>query len=122
MIYDNKAYFCQNAGAFDKKTNENHGWEIIDGKDPFLKTDEEIAEQASHFCYRCGWCLPRELRTKLPEQYACDPYIVTETNLNLVKKNKSNCLQVCKSCKRFLNIDEMSKQTCKLCLKKNLKL
>lgn len=122
MIYNNKAYFCQNAGAFDKIRNEEHGWNIIDGEDPFLKTDEEIAEQASNFCYRCGWCLPREIRTKLPEQYTCDPYMVTESNLDIVKKNKSNCLQICKICKQFMNVDKMQNEICKKCSRKNLKL
>jgi hypothetical protein len=64
MIYDNKAYFCEIAAAFDRLKigaerwqEESSGWDITDDKYVFNKTDEEILEQAAKFCWQCGWPL-----------------------------------------------------------------
>lgn len=61
-IYQDKAYFCENAAAFDWMFhNGENGWVIEDGKNPFIRTEEEIAKQAEMFCYRCGWCAFNEI-------------------------------------------------------------
>jgi len=89
-IYRNKAYFCEVAGAIDQLANEDHGWE--DGN-PFNKTNEEIAEQASHFCYRCGMCASngrKSMPDGIPLQKLEGPYLVSEINKDLVSKPHLN--------------------------------
>jgi len=86
-IYNNKAYFCENAAAFDwMYNNGKNGWIIENDKNPFDKTEREISSQAEKFCYRCGWCLYKELNRD--QQKVHEKTIVTETNFKeLDKKN-----------------------------------
>lgn len=86
VIYDNRAYICDPSGSFDRillgeeKWGESCGWEVGD-TDPFEgRSDEEIIEQAKHFCYRCGFCLGESEPNT--EQRA------TVTNFLILKKNE----------------------------------
>ncbi len=76
-IYNGKAYFCEVAAAMDHLFHGGeNGW-VIEGKYPFDKTDEEIAEQAKKFCYRCAWCIEDQLK----RQPITDPSYVSLTNV-----------------------------------------
>lgn len=76
-IYNNKAYFCENAAAIDWLFNNgNNGWDLSDNKNPFDRSKEEIDKQASQLCKRCGWCAP-EL---IPRQLSRDPTYVSPSN------------------------------------------
>lgn len=57
IVYNKHAYGCVNFPTIDILTGENHGWEMIEGEDAFARTNEEIEEQAKHYCYRCGHCM-----------------------------------------------------------------
>lgn len=90
ILYDNRAYLCEPAAAFDRlilgkeKWKFGSGWQI-NKKDPFIKTEEEIFSQAINFCYRCGWCLDR---VKLNNKYH-----VTHYNKELINlKNAKNTI------------------------------
>ena len=90
-IYNNKAYFCENAAAFDwMYNNGKNGWLIEDGKNPFDKTESEIAAQAEKFCYRCGWCMFKELNRD--QQKVHNKTIVTQINLKGL--DKQNLVQL----------------------------
>jgi len=78
IIYNNKVYFCQNAGAFDWLYDIGYGWPLKDGVNPFNRTDEEIAEQAEHYCKRCGFLCNTE---RVGQQRIRQPNIITKTNL-----------------------------------------
>ena len=82
IIYNNRAYFCQLAGAFDQISGEDHGWPLDINKNPLKKTDAEIAEQASHFCYRCGHCT--FLGYKTPVQFINKKALISPTNLEKI--------------------------------------
>lgn len=87
IIYKNKAYYCTVAAAMDCLYHDNaHGWEIKPGENPFNKTEQEIAEQASHFCHRCGWCCRESYGegTKIDKykQFIHGKTLATETNYN----------------------------------------
>ena len=83
IIYDNKAYLCEPAAAIDRlklgkrNWNKNKGWDLILGKNPFNKTEKEIAKQAENFCYRCGCCTHKY-------QKSSEKTIVTPTNYDLL--------------------------------------
>jgi organic radical activating enzyme len=101
MIYNNKAYFCEIAASWDIMNDENHGWPLKWGVDPFAKTEEEIAAQAENFCYRCGWCLTKEelIKNKIPQQLVRDPTLVTHINMKFktripMKKMKNNVAKI----------------------------
>jgi hypothetical protein len=84
-IYKNKAYFCENAGPMDLLFYDGqYGWELDDNKHPFVKSKEEIDEQAKHFCKRCGWCVT-EL---VPRQFSKDPSHVSPANYVDIKKGR----------------------------------
>lgn len=84
MIYRNKVYFCENAASMDWLFFDGkNGWDIENGKCPFDKTDEEIAEQAKNFCKHCGWCVKDLARQKVE-----DKTMVSETNLPFFAKQK----------------------------------
>jgi hypothetical protein len=63
MIYDNRAYFCGRAASYDRLSlgksawHKSKGWTLEVDKDPFDRSEDELAFQAAHFCYRCP--LPR---------------------------------------------------------------
>lgn len=83
IIYDNKAYLCEPAAAIDRlklgkrNWNKSKGWDLILGKNPFDKTEKEIAKQAENFCYRCGCCTHKY-------QNSSEKTIVTPTNYDLL--------------------------------------
>ena len=92
LIYKGKAYFCFNAGALDDMFyDRKYGWEIKSTEDPFEKTNKEIREQASHFCYRCGWCLIRkDVPPNYPGQFMDSKTLISKTNYEPNKlKNES---------------------------------
>jgi hypothetical protein len=77
MIYNGKAYFCEHAAAMDWMFNDGKfGWELQEGVNPFDHTDEEIAQQAEHFCHRCAWCVA----DKVPRQRVGDKSQVSPLN------------------------------------------
>lgn len=76
-IYKNKAYFCEIAAAMDHLFhNGENGWDIESDKNPMARTAEEINEQAKKFCYRCGWCLDKDIN----RQKITEPSCITKTN------------------------------------------
>lgn len=83
-IYNGKAYFCENAGPMDLLFYDGkYGWEI-DEKHPFVKSKEEIDEQAKNFCKRCGWCVT-EL---VARQFSKDPSYISPLNSAEIKRHK----------------------------------
>ena len=65
-IYNNKAYFCETGAAIDWLYNDGtNGWDIHTDIHPFIRTEQQINEQARHICKRCAWCveeaMPRQL-------------------------------------------------------------
>jgi hypothetical protein len=83
IIYKNKAYYCTIAAAMDHLYFDGaHGWEIRPDKNPFDKTDEEVTEQASDFCYRCGWCCHTSYGegTNYYKQFSQSKTLVSQTN------------------------------------------
>ena len=104
-IYNNKAYFCESAAAMDHLEGGKRGWDIEEGKNPFEKSNEEIAKQAKEFCFRCGnlWSGNRNIpgmnsSEKLPKgveiQKIEDPYFVSATNIKLIKESKKNIIEL----------------------------
>lgn len=102
IIYNNRAYFCEPAAAWDVMTGEDHGWPLKWGEDPFLRTFEEVDEQAVNFCYRCGWCFSKSELKKygLNNQKVKDPTFITQINLPLNVKGKKTIVP--KIYKKFL--------------------
>lgn len=92
IIYNNKAYFCEPAAAWDIMTGENNGWDLKWGEDPFKRTDDEIEKQALNFCYRCGWCFNKDdlRKYKIPNQLVKDSTIVTQINLPIGNNKNKN--------------------------------
>lgn len=78
IIYDNKVYFCQNAGAMDWLYNIGGGWPLEDNRNPFDRTDKEILEQGRLYCGRCGFIANID---SVGRQYLNKPTKITETNL-----------------------------------------
>lgn len=62
LVYNNRAYLCEPAAAFDwldlgqDNWQFSSGWSLKLGKDPFNKSYHEICNQARKFCSRCGYC------------------------------------------------------------------
>ena len=74
MIYNGKAYFCEHAAAMDWLFFDGkHGWPIVDGQNPFDRTNKEIAEQAEIFCKRCGWCVADMGRQNVSDKSQVSP-------------------------------------------------
>ena len=82
IFYGNQAYACECAGSFDKMGDSVHGWEIKDNLLDSL-TDEDVVTQMTQFCYRCGLCLPPDIRKKY-DQKTDDPALFSQTNQDLV--------------------------------------
>lgn len=58
LIYQNKGYFCINAGPMDSIYHDGaNGWEISPGQNPFFKSNQEVEAQAKLFCHRCNWSI-----------------------------------------------------------------
>lgn len=90
-LYKGKAYFCENAAAIDwLYNNGKNGWDIDPNTNPFNKTKDEIDEQASHLCKRCGWCVT-EL---VPRQLSKDPTYVSPSNEIKFTKPSKNIVSV----------------------------
>lgn len=85
LFYDKYAYACECGGSFDKITNFDKGWPIFEN---FLDklTDEDVIEQLSNFCYRCGHCLPKEIRKNYVQKVSETP-ICSSTNKNITNKD-----------------------------------
>lgn len=56
LIYDNRAYLCSPAGAYDRLMGGDAGWPVRMGEDPFERSEEELRFQADNFCHRCMHC------------------------------------------------------------------
>jgi hypothetical protein len=83
QISDGKAYICQTAASLERLHGTDKGWKVEIGKDPFIRTDEEIAEQGRAFCHKCTYCMRGDL---MPKQESKDPSVVSITNIGLVNK------------------------------------
>jgi hypothetical protein len=86
LIMHKRAYICETAGGMDNMTGENNGWELKWGEKSYDRSEEEIRAQASHFCHRCAWCLPADIKNNFTQRIS-DPTLVTISNINLVKKD-----------------------------------
>lgn len=90
LLYDKKGYACVTFATIDILTGENHGWEMVEGKDVFERTFDEVVCQAKHYCYRCGHCMKR---TQF--QNIGDPTTISPTNLDMdVQKEKMELVQI----------------------------
>jgi organic radical activating enzyme len=87
VIYNDKAYICEVAPAFDQLSGEDNGWKVEENKNPFDKTNEEIEKQAEKFCYRCaaGYSEDKHI---MPDQKISDGYCVSIENVKLVKDSR----------------------------------
>ena len=87
ILYDDRAYMCQPAGAFERITGTDFGWPFVPGENPFLRSDEQIEEQARNFCYRCAFCLDWKTKNAFTEQQTLDkPSLATATNFHNVPR------------------------------------
>lgn len=86
-IYNNKAYICEVAPAFDQISGENNGWTVNEGENPFDKTNEEIEKQAEKFCYRCAAGFSED-ENIIPHQKISEGYFVSVENIKLIKNSK----------------------------------
>jgi organic radical activating enzyme len=84
IVYNKYAYGCVNFPTMDILTGENHGWEMIDGEDVFVRTIEEIEEQAKNYCYRCGHCMNPANIQGIGEKTKVSPI---NLDLDILKKN-----------------------------------
>lgn len=92
QISDGKAYICQTAASLERLHGTNHGWPVVPGKDPFIRTDEEIRQQGREFCRKCTYCMRGE---QMPKQRAKDPSVVSITNIGFVNpKHKATFKEV----------------------------
>jgi len=84
LFYDKFAYACECAGSFDKITEFDKGWIV---KENFLEDlkDEDVINQLSNFCYRCGHCVPKNIRRKFIQKISENP-LCSITNKNITKK------------------------------------
>lgn len=84
LFYDKFAYACECAGSFDKITEFDKGWII---QENFLESisDEDVINQLSNFCYRCGHCIPKNIREKFFQSILKKPLCST-TNKDITKK------------------------------------
>lgn len=90
VLWNRHAYACEVFATLDILSGENHGWPMIEGENVFEKTPAEVREQASHFCYRCGWCVP-----KAEHQTIDTPTKISETNRDLnIKHEKTQSVQL----------------------------
>jgi organic radical activating enzyme len=89
-IYNGKSYFCETAAALDWLYNDGkNGWALSEHTHPFMKTKEEIDNQAKELCKRCGWCVAE----KIPRQFSKDPTYVSSYNELEHKKNSLAVIQ-----------------------------
>jgi organic radical activating enzyme len=91
-VYKGKAYACHMAASMDHMYNNGeNGWQLEKGKNPFNKTKEEIDQQLSNFCYRCGYNLRKGMKgfeeSTGTAQYAQNKTLVSKTN-------DSGCLDI----------------------------
>jgi hypothetical protein len=86
VIIHKRAYICEVVGPIDTLTGEDNGWELKWGERTLDKSEQEISEQAAHFCHRCAFCLPNNIRNNFPQRIS-DPSFVTISNANLLNKD-----------------------------------
>ena len=92
IIYNNKAYFCEVAGAMDWILNNGeNGWDLDETKHPMDHTEEQIAMQANIFCRRCGQCIPPDQRIT---QVVKAPSLVSISNLDLITKGNMQLVEL----------------------------
>lgn len=94
-IYRNKAYCCNVAASMDHMFhNGEHGWDITEGENPFAKSEKDVNDQMSHFCYRCGYnCLgglEGFKETMDRTQYIHHGSLITKTNQHQIDRNSPN--------------------------------
>lgn len=98
IVYNNKAYFCTVAGAMDWLFHDGkHGWQVDGSSNPFHKTNQDIKDQAQHFCYRCAWCctdLYGDSSNTSAKQYMNKPTLATKTNYDAMHSKKLELIQL----------------------------
>lgn len=82
IIYDNKAYLCSPAGAYDRLGDQRAGWSVVLGEDPFNRSEAEIATQAHQFCHRCMHSVGGPLAIT---QRTSQPTLVSISNAGVLK-------------------------------------
>jgi hypothetical protein len=88
ILYNDKAYLCQPAGAMEYLLGTDFGWQFIPSQNPFLRSDKEIAQQAREFCYRCAFAFDPETRHALAQQQPLDRLsLATQTNYGQISRN-----------------------------------
>jgi len=101
IIYNNKVYYCEIAAAMDwVLTGGKNGWIFDPNKNPLDRSCDKISSQAAKFCYRCGWCIPDDVREK---QHVKKPTMYTETNSDLYKFGRNNLVQISNLCNNIQN-------------------
>ena len=81
ILYDNRSYLCQPAGALERMLGTDFGWSFVPGQNPFDHSDEEIVAQATEFCYRCAFACDNATKGSLIQQQRLDqPSLTTWTN------------------------------------------
>lgn len=92
VIYDNRAYLCEPAAAFDRLTlgaaqwEQSKGWKVVIGVNPLDQSTNAIAAQGKEFCYRCGFCIEHPLWQKVT-----DPTLISNSNLALLQNQTHVC-------------------------------
>lgn len=93
LIYNNKGYFCINAGPMDWLFHDGaNGWDLNEQEHPFKRTNEEIEAQAELFCHRCYFSINRdpvndvvkEIKN-IPTQPISLKSFVSKTNVDYIK-------------------------------------
>lgn len=97
-LYKNKLYFCERAGAIDLMFGGNFGWVIEKDTNPFIRTDQEIIDQAKQCCFRCGsffTCMDEgriysktRNRALYPRQFISSESLLSPTNAKDLSEKK----------------------------------
>jgi len=82
IVYNNRAYLCSPAGAYDQLGDRSAGWPVIRGEDPFDQSETEIDTQANQFCHRCMHCIdwPQTITQRISQ-----PTLVSISNAHVIK-------------------------------------
>lgn len=94
-IYNKMAYTCEAMASLDHLQSKKRGWTFVGGEDPFVRTLDEIKQQAANFCYRCGWCIPDSISSKHKQKIG-DAGLVSQTNNDLKLIGKIQKINVTK--------------------------
>lgn len=95
MVYDNKAYLCEQAAAWerlrygpDNWQENSHGWDLTPNSYVFHKTKEDIIQQATNVCFQCGFALRRRVRATAKR----NPYeMASKTNKEFLDSINMTC-------------------------------